>query len=295
VYRTVDAVDDHDSDDDFSVAELGEQSGDDYEDININLDDLYFGWDEPSGPVAQGNTKHESLKIVTQLPTILEGDEACSSTTGSSIDFKNHRGYLKIPSTRRENFLLDEEESFAPLSSNPVTEADVMNIMTVSAQHPGLRHGEHNRIPAASTASEAKPTSTDDIGDDELLQTGQSMQQGEAVGKHLNSIEEVFTGDIWENELDLELTLPHHWHRETETGVITEAELEASRVLQAVFNVVQAHCADLLAFSASLRETLRELLGDSRSFVWTGGLSAFLDLTMGRMAGGAPQHDSIVS
>lgn len=265
VYRTVNAVDDHDSDDDCSVAELGEQGGSDYEDININLDDLYFGWDEPFQPVAQHNIKHEALKVVTQLPTIFEGDEACSSTPGSSIDFANHRDYLVVPSSRRENFLQEEDEGFAPLSSNPVTVADVMDIMTVSVQNPGLLHGEDNRIPVTSTVSEAKAVSIDDMSDDKLLQTGHLVQYGEAVRKDLTSIEDVFANDIWEHELDLKLTLPHHRH--LEAGVSTEAELEASRVLQAVFSVVQAHCADLPAFSASLRETLRELLGDSRSLV----------------------------
>lgn len=63
----------------------------------------------PTSPPAHF-TDRATLKVITKLPTILEEGVQWSAASDSSIDFADHRRFVKPIESRRENFLDNDEE-----------------------------------------------------------------------------------------------------------------------------------------------------------------------------------------
>lgn len=120
VCRTQTGIVDDGNDSNEDVAEIGsevvggEVVGDDSE-VWVDLDEFlfdnsFFDKDELLEPLTTHFSGQGSLKIVTQLPVILEEDEPYTAVSNSSMDFANHRGVLQPLSSRRENFLEDADD-----------------------------------------------------------------------------------------------------------------------------------------------------------------------------------------
>lgn len=61
-------------------------------------------------PPTAHRTDRATLKVITKLPTILEEEVQWSAASDSSIDFADHRGFLKSIESRRGSFLDADEE-----------------------------------------------------------------------------------------------------------------------------------------------------------------------------------------
>lgn len=233
------------------VAELDDEVGDEDSEVLVDLDDFCFDWDEPLETSATQSGKRTPLNVVTKLPTILEEDEPWSAASGSSVDFADKRGFLKMLPVRRENFLEDDGEiqdndETTPLFADHTTAAGAMDAKVVSASRSLRLNGEVN-APINVTVEEGmlQPVSPCTI---------------EFHDKYdVEQYDDFFTDDIWNDEPELKLVSPVN--RAIIPELVAEAELELFEALTSVFDAVRCRSwMDVPIFDADLQKKLLSLM-----------------------------------
>lgn len=287
VHQAPNVTDEIDLDNDHGVAELGEEGADSYGDASVGLDNFYFSWDEPFEPAAQQVVKRGPLKTMTQLATIFEEDkDLCSPASDSSIDSANHHGFLKTQPVQCKEFLKDKE--FASLPSDPITTADVAGSMALPIK--GLDPLNVDDPYEASAASGASEMLINKAHHDGVMQPDLPYRIDMLHKEEAERFEEMFSDDLWNNELDLQLSFSIS--PQPLVAELLTAELGIFEVLHAVLNIARTrYCSDLPQFGADLQQKLLALLN-----VLTEYLEEFKNFTVDRMvAVDAVRPDSVVS
>lgn len=93
----------------------------------MDLNDFDVEYVELPEPDTTQSDKHGRLKVFPELPITLEEDESNSAVSSSSITFVDHRGFLEPLASRRGSFQDEEDEEFAPLSSNSLTITEIVD------------------------------------------------------------------------------------------------------------------------------------------------------------------------